>query len=54
MTKEELERTLQNLREKYKTADPTLRPALKKFADHATWLYEKDSGILPPTQLTLS
>jgi hypothetical protein len=51
MTKEELDRTLENLREKYKTIDPVLRPSLKKIADHATWLYEKDTGRLPPTQL---
>lgn len=54
MTKEELDRTLADLRVKYSKTDPLLRPALKKFADHATWLYEKDTGRLPPTQLTLN
>lgn len=54
MTKEELDKTLEGLRQKYKTADPIFRKSYTQLANHAKWLYKKDSGILPPTQLTLS
>ncbi len=43
MTKDELDRTLEMLREKYRTSDPALRKQITHLANHAKWLYERDS-----------